>query len=277
LEQFFAFHFAFGKVRNALGTFVVSFRMQYTLKKSLGQHFLHDENMCRKIVAALQERPVRQLVEVGPGGGAITKYLLQLSGVDLKVIEIDDEKVAYLRKTYPALDGRIIHQSVLDTPVPFDGPFTLIGNFPYNISTEIVFRVLDWKDQVECVIGMFQKEVAQRLAAKPGSKIYGVTSVLTQAFFEVQYLFDVPPGCFNPPPKVMSGVIRMLPVQQPVPMRSEKDFRVLVKAAFNQRRKQLRNAVRSLFTEAELQDPLFNQRAEQLSIADFAALTFRMK
>ncbi|MCU0395052.1 MAG: 16S rRNA (adenine(1518)-N(6)/adenine(1519)-N(6))-dimethyltransferase RsmA [Chitinophagaceae bacterium] len=251
--------------------------MQYTLKKSLGQHFLHDENMCRKIVAALQERPVRQLVEVGPGGGAITKYLLQLSGVDLKVIEIDDEKVAYLRKTYPALDGRIIHQSVLDTPVPFDGPFTLIGNFPYNISTEIVFRVLDWKDQVECVIGMFQKEVAQRLAAKPGSKIYGVTSVLTQAFFEVQYLFDVPPGCFNPPPKVMSGVIRMLPVQQPVPMRSEKDFRVLVKAAFNQRRKQLRNAVRSLFTEAELQDPLFNQRAEQLSIADFAALTFRMK
>lgn len=277
MEQFFAFHFAFGKVRNALGTFVVSFRMQYTLKKSLGQHFLHDENMCRKIVAALQERPVRQLVEVGPGGGAITKYLLQLSGVDLKVIEIDDEKVAYLRKTYPALDGRIIHQSVLDTPVPFDGPFTLIGNFPYNISTEIVFRVLDWKDQVECVIGMFQKEVAQRLAAKPGSKIYGVTSVLTQAFFEVQYLFDVPPGCFNPPPKVMSGVIRMLPVQQPVPMRSEKDFRVLVKAAFNQRRKQLRNAVRSLFTEAELQDPLFNQRAEQLSIADFAALTFRMK
>lgn len=251
-------------------------RMQYTLKKSLGQHFLHDENMCRKIVAALQERPFSQLVEIGPGGGAITKYLLQIPGVAFKVVEIDDEKVAYLAKTYPAIAGHIIHESVLDTSVPFDGPFTLIGNFPYNISTEIVFKVLDWKAQVECVIGMFQKEVAQRLAAKPGSKIYGVTSVLTQAFFDVHYLFDVPPGCFNPPPKVMSGVIRMTPVANPVSMRSEKDFRMLVKAAFNQRRKQLRNAVRAFFDEATLQDDIFNKRAEQLSIADFAALTFRM-
>lgn len=251
--------------------------MQYTLKKSLGQHFLHDENMCRKIVAALQEHPFSQLVEVGPGGGAITKYLLQIPGIDFKVIEIDDEKVAYLAHTYPALHGKIIHQSVLETIQPFQGPFTVVGNFPYNISTEIVFKVLEWKQQVECVIGMFQKEVAQRLAAKPGSKTYGVTSVLTQAFFDVQYLFDVPPGCFNPPPKVMSGVIRMVPVKEPVSVRSEKDFRQLVKAAFNQRRKQLRNAVRAFFDVADLQDEIFNKRAEQLSIADFAALTFRMK
>jgi 16S rRNA (adenine1518-N6/adenine1519-N6)-dimethyltransferase len=251
--------------------------MQYTLKKSLGQHFLHDENMCRKIVAALQERPFSQLVEIGPGGGAITKYLLQIPDISFKVVEIDDEKVAYLAKTYPELAAKIIHESVLDTNVPFDAPFTLIGNFPYNISTEIVFKVLDWKAQVECVIGMFQKEVAQRLAAKPGSKTYGVTSVLTQAFYEVQYLFDVPPGCFTPPPKVMSGVIRITRIETPVAMRSEKDFRAVVKAAFNQRRKQLRNAVRAFFDEATLQDDIFNKRAEQLSVADFASLTFRMK
>ena len=143
--------------------------MQYTHKKSLGQHFLHDENMCRKIVAALQQQPVQQLVEVGPGAGAITKYLMELPDVTLKLIEIDDEKVAYLLHTYPALEGKIIHESVLDTGVPFEGPFTVIGNFPYNISTEIVFKVLDWKTQVTAVIGMFQKEVAQRLAAGPGS------------------------------------------------------------------------------------------------------------
>lgn len=250
--------------------------MQYTHKKSLGQHFLHDENMCRKIVAALQQQPVQQLVEVGPGAGAITKYLMELHDVSLKLIEIDDEKVAYLLHTYPALDGKIIHESVLDTGVPFEGPFTVIGNFPYNISTEIVFKVLDWKTQVTSVIGMFQKEVAQRLAAGPGSKVYGVTSVLTQAYYNVEYLFDVPPDCFAPPPKVMSGVIRMTPVQTPVHMRSEKHFRMLVKAAFNQRRKQLRNAVRSLFSAEVLQDPIFNQRAEQLSIEQFAALTFQM-
>jgi 16S rRNA (adenine1518-N6/adenine1519-N6)-dimethyltransferase len=251
--------------------------MRYTLKKSLGQHFLHDEAICKAIVAAIEERPLGQLVEVGPGGGAITKYLLQIEGIDFKVIEIDDEKVAYLLHTYPALRGKIIHESVLDITPPFEGRFTLVGNFPYNISTEIVFKVLDWKEQVDCLVGMFQKEVAQRLAAKPGSRVYGVTSVLTQAYYDVQYLFDVPPGSFTPPPKVMSGVIRMTPVNEVPVMRSASDFRALVKTAFNQRRKQLRNAVRSLFSEDVLKDPLFNQRAEQLSVADFAVLTLRMK
>ncbi|MCU0335568.1 MAG: 16S rRNA (adenine(1518)-N(6)/adenine(1519)-N(6))-dimethyltransferase RsmA [Chitinophagaceae bacterium] len=250
--------------------------MEYRLKKSLGQHFLHDDQMCRKIVAALEPHSFERLVEVGPGGGALTRYLLQLPGIDFKAIEIDDEKVAWLLRTYPALQGRIVHESVLDTAAPFDAPFALIGNFPYNISTEIVFRVIEWKALIQVVVGMFQKEVAQRLAAPPGSKVYGVTSVLTQAFFEVKYLFDVPPGCFTPPPKVMSGVISLTPLAQPPAMRSEAHFKRLVKAAFNQRRKQLRNAVRPLFSAEELQDELFNQRAEQLSVADFAALTYRM-
>jgi 16S rRNA (adenine1518-N6/adenine1519-N6)-dimethyltransferase len=251
--------------------------MQYTLKKSLGQHFLHDESICQKIVDTLKERPFTQLVEIGPGGGAITKYLLKLPAVHFKVVEIDDEKVAFLRKTFPELIPNIIHQSVLDITPPFENHFTLIGNFPYNISTEIIFKVLEWRDQVECVIGMFQKEVGQRLAAKHGSKVYGVTSVLAQAYYDIEYLFDVPPESFTPPPKVMSGVLRMTPVKQPLIIRSERHFKMLVKAAFNQRRKQLRNAVRSLFEDAELQDEIFNKRAEQLSVADFAALTFRMK
>ncbi|HSC53771.1 MAG TPA: 16S rRNA (adenine(1518)-N(6)/adenine(1519)-N(6))-dimethyltransferase RsmA [Phnomibacter sp.] len=251
--------------------------MQYTLKKSLGQHFLHDEQICQKIVDAVQEHPFSQLVEIGPGGGAITKYLVKLPGVHFKVVEIDDEKVAYLSKTFPALVPNIIHASVLDIAPPFEGNFTLVGNFPYNISTEIVFKVLEWREQVDCVVGMFQKEVAQRLAAKHGSKVYGVTSVLAQAFYDIHYLFDVGPECFTPPPKVMSGVLRMTPVKQPLEMRSHRHFTILVKAAFNQRRKQLRNAVRSLFEDTVLQDEIFNKRAEQLSVADFAALSFRMK
>lgn len=249
----------------------------YTLKKSLGQHFLKDENICRKIVSVLQERKFSQLLEVGPGGGALTKYLLELGDIDFKATELDEEKVSFLLKTYPKLKGRIIHQDFLDMEKPFEGKFTVIGNFPYNISTQILFKILDWKENVECVIGMFQKEVAQRVAAKEGSKIYGVTSVLIQAFFKVEYLFDVHENCFQPPPKVKSGVIRLLPLEKPVQFRSEKDFFLLVKTAFGQRRKMLRNAVKSLFDETILKDGLFDKRAERLSISDFAALTFRMK
>jgi 16S rRNA (adenine1518-N6/adenine1519-N6)-dimethyltransferase len=251
----------------------------YTLKKSLGQHFLRDENVCQRMMDVLKERPFEQLVEVGPGGGALTRFLLKLPGTDFRAVEIDDEKVAFLEKQFPKISGKIIHRSILEIPPPFEGPFTLIGNFPYNISTEIVFKVLDWKTQVECMIGMFQKEVAQRLAANPGSKVYGVTSVLVQAFFSVEYLFDVPPEAFDPPPKVVSGVIRMIPRSEanPVPaMRSERDFKLLVKTAFNQRRKQLRNGLKPLFAPEVLADDLFTKRAEQLSVEDFAALTFKM-
>ncbi len=249
----------------------------YTLKKSLGQHFLKDEHICRRIVEVLQEYPFQQLLEVGPGGGALTKYLLQLPGIDLKCVELDEEKVNWLLQTYPALQGRIIHDSFLDIAPPFDGPFTIVGNFPYNISSQILFRVLEWKEQVQAVTGMFQKEVAQRVAAREGSKVYGVISVLVQAFFHVEYLFEVHENAFTPPPKVKSAVIRLLPLKEPVAMRSEKHLFLLVKTAFNQRRKTLRNAVKGLFDAAILQDELFNKRAEQLSVQDFADLTYKMK
>ena len=160
---------------------------------------------------------------------------------------------------------------------PFEGPFTIIGNFPYNISTEILFKVMGWREDVERVIGMFQKEVALRIAASEGNKIYGVTSVLLQAFFDVEYLFEVNEQAFNPPPKVKSAVIRLTPKNASPPFKTEKKFFLLVKTAFNQRRKTLRNAVKSLFANEVLTDPLFNKRAEQLTILEFAELTWRMK
>jgi 16S rRNA (adenine1518-N6/adenine1519-N6)-dimethyltransferase len=249
----------------------------YTLKKSLGQHFLKDENISEKIIAALQAHPFRHLLEVGPGGGALTKYLLQIGGIDFKAVELDDEKVAFLLAHYPQLKGRIIHQSFLDIQAPFDSSFTIIGNFPYNISSQILFKILEWKDRVECVIGMFQKEVAQRVAANEGSKTYGVTSVLVQAFFDVEYLFDVNEKCFQPPPKVKSAVIRLLPAKNKPLIRDEKRFFLLVKTAFNQRRKTLRNAVKNLFEPAILEEQIFDQRAEQLTVVQFAALSVKMK
>lgn len=248
----------------------------YTFKKSLGQHFLKDENICRKIVLALQEHSFNQLLEVGPGGGALTKYLLDIKDIDFKAVELDDEKVSFLEKTYPLLKGRILHENFLELEQPFQGKFIVIGNFPYNISTQILFKVLEWKEDVTCVIGMFQKEVAQRVASKEGNKVYGVISVLIQAFYDVEYLFDVHEKCFQPPPKVKSGVIRLTPAKEKLEMKSEKDFFLLVKTAFNQRRKTLRNAVKSLFDAAILEDELFNKRAEQLTVAQFAALTFKM-
>jgi 16S rRNA (adenine1518-N6/adenine1519-N6)-dimethyltransferase len=251
--------------------------MQYTLKKSLGQHFLKDETICKKIAAALAEDDCKNLVEVGPGGGALTKYLLPLTGIDFKAVELDDEKVAYLERTYPAIKGKIIHQSILDIDAPFEEAFTVVGNFPYNISSQILFKVLEWKELVPIMIGMFQKEVAQRIVSKPGSKVYGILSVLVQAFYEVEYLFDVPPESFTPPPKVMSGVIRLKRKTTAVEMESEKKLFTLVKAAFNQRRKMLRNSLKSLFDDDFLKDDLFNKRAEQLTIEQFASLTFQMR
>lgn len=256
--------------------FVIFVRM-YTLKKSLGQHFLKDENICRKIVDALRETTFKRLVEVGPGGGALTKYLIDLPGIDFKAVEIDDEKVSYLTNTYPSLKGHIIHKSILEIDAPFDQPFAVVGNFPYNISTQILFKIIDWKENVECVIGMFQKEVAQRIAAHEGNKVYGVTSVLVQAFFNVTYLFDVSEGSFIPPPKVKSGVIRITPREVPLSIKSKQDLILLVKTAFSQRRKTLRNACKSLFDQTVLSEPLFDKRAEQLSVSLFAELSFRMK
>lgn len=251
--------------------------MQYTLKKSLGQHFLKDESICKKIVDALQEAPFTNLVEVGPGGGALTKYLLPLPGIHFKAVELDDEKVTYLEHTYPQIKGKIVHGSILDVAAPFDSLFTVVGNFPYNISSQILFRILEWKERVPVMIGMFQKEVAQRIVSKPNSKDYGILSVLVQAYYDVEYLFDVPPESFNPPPKVVSGVIRLKRRDTQYEMKTERAFFVLVKAAFNQRRKMLRNPLKGMFDKEILQEELFSKRAEQLTVADFAQLTFRMK
>ena len=249
----------------------------YTVKKSLGQHFLKDETIINKIVEALQEHPFKNLLEVGPGTGALTKNLVNLPGIHFKAVELDDEKVVYLEKLFPSIKDKIIHQSFLDIDKPFEEPFTVIGNFPYNISTQILFKVLDWKDDVPVVIGMFQKEVAERAASGPGNKVYGVLSALIQAYYDVEYLFDVPPASFNPPPKINSGVIRLTRRKEILKVRSDRSYWVLVKTAFNQRRKTLRNAVKSLFDPEILQDEIFNLRAEALSIEDFAALTYKMR
>lgn len=248
----------------------------HTLKKSLGQHFLKDESVVKKIVAALMQHPFENLLEVGPGGGALTKHLVKIPNINFKAVELDEEKVNFLLKEFPSLKDHLIHQSFLDIDRPFDEPFTVIGNFPYNISTQILFKVLDWKEYVPVVIGMFQKEVAERAAAKEGSKIYGVLSVLLQYYYKVDYLFSVGNEAFTPQPKVQSGVIRLVRRETFLPVKSERAFWVLVKTSFNQRRKTLRNGVKSLIPKEELEDKFFDRRAETLSVEEFAKLTFKM-
>lgn len=248
----------------------------YTLKKSLGQHFLKDDSICERIVEALQQSPFQRLLEVGPGGGALTKFLIKIPDIEFKLVEIDKEKVEFLTTTFPQLKDKITEASILDVDLPFDQPFTLIGNFPYNISTQIVFRVIEWREQVETMIGMFQKEVAERICAGPGNKEYGILSVLSQAYFKTTYLFDVDEQAFNPPPKVKSGVIKFEYVGNPFGIESHRKFLVLVKAAFGQRRKQLRNPLKPYFKKEVLQDDIFTKRAEQLSVADFVGLLNKM-
>ena len=250
------------------------FAVMYTLKKSLGQHFLKDENIIQQIIDALKQQQFTNLLEVGPGAGALTKHLINLPGIHFKAVELDAEKVDYLFKKYPVLKDKIIHKSFLDIDKPFDEPFTVIGNFPYNISTQILFKILEWKDEVPCVIGMFQKEVAERAASKEGSKVYGVLSVLVQAYYNVEYLFDVGNECFNPPPKVQSGVIRLVRRTEPLKVKSDRAYWVLVKTAFNQRRKTLRNALSSLINKEKMtEEPLLDLRAERLTVADFVKIT----
>ncbi|TAG99580.1 MAG: ribosomal RNA small subunit methyltransferase A [Sphingobacteriales bacterium] len=248
----------------------------YTLKKSLGQHFLKDESVSKEIVASLEALSFSQLLEVGPGGGAITKYLLALPEIFFKAVELDEEKIAFLEKTYPEIRGKIVTGSILEIEKPFEGPFVVIGNFPYNISSQIMFKILEWKDDVQGMVGMFQKEVAQRIAASPGNKDYGILSVLVQAYFEVSYLFDVNESCFTPPPKVKSGVIRIVNANNPWQIKNQKKFFSLVKAAFGQRRKQLRNPLKPYFPAEVLQEAIFTKRAEDLSVEDYVQLLNRM-
>lgn len=255
--------------------------MEYTLKKSLGQHFLKDESVAiaikHEVEEGMNEAASKQLLEVGPGAGALTTHLLEIPQVDFKAVEFDHEKVVYLQKHFSSLKGKVIEGDFLNMEFPFLHEACVCGNFPYNISTQIVFKILDWKDKVPFAVGMFQKEVAERIASSEGSKVYGILSVLTQAFYEVEYLFDVPSESFNPPPKVVSGVLKMKRKSTPVSMRTESDFFKIVKQSFNQRRKMLRNSVKGLFDPEILQQEIFTKRPEQLSVEMFASLTYKMR
>ncbi len=248
----------------------------YTLKKSLGQHFLHDNNVAEKIVRSLVVPEGAQVLEVGPGGGALTQFLLKRKDIHLKAIEVDEEKTAYLLKRFPEIKGHLIQADFLAGSPPFEGKFHVIGNFPYMISSQILFKILDWRLQVESVTGMFQKEVAQRVAASPGNKEYGILSVLMQAFYKVEYLFEVHEKCFTPPPKVKSAVIRLKASGNPYEIKEVEKFILLVRKAFQQRRKVLRNPLKSYFCTEMLQTALFDKRAEELSVSQFVDLSKNM-
>ena len=247
-------------------------------KKFLGQHFLKDQNIAAKIADALvfDGRQSKNVLEIGPGTGMLTKYLLQKPKIKLKVVEIDRESVAYLKAHYPDLSGDIINGDFMDVPLQtyFDAPFAVIGNFPYNISSQIFFKILAAPELVDEVVCMLQKEVAQRLASGPGTKDYGILSVLLQARYDIEYLFTVPPEVFHPPPKVNSGVIRL--ERRPIYKLdcNEQLFTKVVKQAFQMRRKTLRNALKSLNLPADFYRlEILDKRAEQLSVAQFVSLT----
>ncbi|QQL48874.1 16S rRNA (adenine(1518)-N(6)/adenine(1519)-N(6))-dimethyltransferase RsmA [Mucilaginibacter ginkgonis] len=246
-------------------------------KKHLGQHFLTDKNIAVRIVGGLRpESKYNQVLEVGPGMGILSDILLQHPDLETYMIDIDTESYTYLVKKYPEAASRIINADFLemDFSLVFEQPFGIIGNFPYNISSQILFKVLDNRQQVVEVVGMFQKEVAERCSAKPGSKEYGILSVFLQAWYKVEYLFTVKAGAFNPPPKVLSGVIRLTRNDVKELDCDEKLFWQVVKAGFNQRRKTLRNALSSLINKEKMDnEPLLDLRAERLSVADFVQLT----
>ncbi|MEG1573630.1 MAG: 16S rRNA (adenine(1518)-N(6)/adenine(1519)-N(6))-dimethyltransferase RsmA [Bacteroidales bacterium] len=245
-------------------------------KKSLGQHFLTDTDIARRIAATVMEYKGLPVLEVGPGTGMLTQFLLN-DGHDLKVVELDRESVGYLKKNYPQLNGRIIEGDFLEMNLSdiYNDKFCLIGNYPYNISSQIFFKVLDYKDHIPCCSGMIQKEVAERLAAGPGSKIYGILSILIQAWYDVEYLFTVSEDVFNPPPKVKSAVIRMTRNKVTILGCDEVLFKRIVKTAFNQRRKTMRNSLKGILIPGAdiLSDNIFNMRPEQISVAQFVKLT----
>lgn len=250
-------------------------------KKFLGQHFLKDLQVAQDIADTVDACPELPILEVGPGMGVLTQFLMTKER-PLKVVELDFESVAYLRENFPALGNNIIEQDFLkmDLAQLFEGrPFVLTGNYPYNISSQIFFKMLDYKDLIPCCTGMIQKEVAERMAAGPGSKTYGILSVLIQAWYRVEYLFTVHEHVFNPPPKVKSAVIRMTRNETQELGCNEKLFKQIVKTTFNQRRKTLRNSISPILdkTNPLTADPLFNKRPEQLSVQEFIDLTNRVE
>ena len=250
-------------------------------KKFLGQHFLKDLSIAKDIADTVDECPGLPILEVGPGMGVLTQFLME-KGREVKVVELDFESVAYLRENFPALEGNIIEDDFLKLKLEklFDGrPFVLTGNYPYNISSQIFFKMLDYKDLIPCCTGMIQKEVAERIAAGPGSKTYGILSILIQAWYKVEYLFTVHEHVFNPPPKVKSAVIRMTRNETKELGCIERLFKLIVKTTFNQRRKTLRNSISSILEKGNplSNDPVFNKRPEQLSVQEFIELTNRVE
>lgn len=254
--------------------------MSVRAKKHLGQHFLKDEQIAQNIADSLTEKGYKKVLEIGPGMGVLTKYILKKDLV-VHVIEIDTESVEYLKANYLNLADRIISKDFLKINISDyfgEEQVAIIGNFPYNISTQIVFKTLENRHQIPEFSGMFQKEVAKRIAEKEGSKVYGILSVLTQAFYDVEYLFTVPPTVFNPPPKVDSGVIRLTRKENFTLPVNEKLFYTVVKTAFNQRRKTMRNSLKTLNLSDNLrEDPIFAKRPEQLSVKEFISLTAKIE
>lgn len=253
--------------------------MKVKPKKSLGQHFLTDLSIAERIAGTLDAYTGIPVVEVGPGMGVLTQFLIE-KGHGLHVVELDEESVEYLHDNFPALDGRIIAGDFLQLNLSdiYNEQFCVIGNYPYNISSQIFFKVLDYRNQIVCCSGMLQKEVAERITSGPGSKAYGILSVLLQAWYDMEYLFTVNENVFNPPPKVKSGVIRLTRNKRTSLDCDENFFKIVVKTSFGQRRKTLRNSVRSLAANPSvLSDPIFNMRPEQLSVEEFVKLTNLLK
>ena len=250
--------------------------MEVRAKKALGQHFLTDQSIAMKIVDSLSQSEIRDVLEIGPGMGVLTQYLLKRDDLELKLVELDGESVEYLLTHFPGMQGKLYQADYLklDIHTLFSGQYRVIGNFPYNISSQIFFKILEDKDRVPEVVCMIQKEVAERIAEKPGSKTYGILSVLLQAWYDIDYIVSVGSGAFCPPPKVQSAVIRLRRNSRSSLGCDEKLFKTVVKTAFNQRRKPLRNALKPLLNESiDSSDPVFDLRAERLSVEDFVALT----
>ena len=264
--------------------------MEVRAKKALGQHFLVDQGVAQRIVAALEPCDLKDVLEIGPGMGVLSQYLLKREDVNLKMVELDEESVNYLL-THFNVQGKIFLADYLRLNIHhlFEGPYRIIGNFPYNISSQIFFKILDDRERVPEVVCMIQKEVAERIAEGPGSKTYGILSVLLQAWYDIEYLFTVEPGAFAPPPKVRSAVIRirrnsrteLLPSATGKGPIDERLFKTIVKTAFNQRRKTLRNALKPILDAEKpgfaefIAAPVFDLRAERLSVDDFIELTCR--
>ncbi len=255
--------------------------MSVRAKKHLGQHFLTDKNICEKISSQYgNHNNCKKVLEIGPGMGALTEFLIKRGDLDVYVIDVDKDSIAFLKSNFSQLNGRIFEGDFLRLNL-FDlmgtEPFAVVGNFPYNISSQILFKCLDYRDQIPEIMGMFQKEVAERVAEKPGSKTYGIMSVLLQAFYTINYCFTVDQHVFNPPPKVKSGVIRCVRNTREKLLCDEKLFIQVVKMAFNQRRKTIRNSLKQIIANPNFEHPYLNLRPEVLSVEQFVELTLAIE